>query len=67
MGGLPPVATGLDIETFPGLSPVSPEGIDLVKYPNFANVPFHKVGKFSYHTDISFFFIFTSGEDFSFP
>lgn len=29
--------------TIPGLSPVDPEKVDLVKYPGFAGVPFHEV------------------------
>ncbi|XP_047137153.1 uncharacterized protein LOC100210754 isoform X2 [Hydra vulgaris] len=32
-----------DIKTFPNLSPISPEGVDLVKYPLFASTPFHKL------------------------
>ena len=31
------------VEDFPGLSPISPEAVDLVKYPLFKDVPFHKV------------------------
>lgn len=33
--------------TVPGLSPVDPERVDLIKYPGFAGVPFHEV-----HLDI---------------
>ena len=29
--------------TVPGLSPVDPEKVDLVKYPRIAGVPFHEV------------------------
>ena len=32
-----------DIKTFPSLSPISPEGVDLVHYPLFASTPFYKV------------------------
>ncbi len=32
-----------DIDTFPGLSPISPEGVDFEKWPLFKDVPFHKV------------------------
>ncbi len=31
------------IDTFPGLSPISPEGVDFEKWPLFKDVPFHKV------------------------
>ena len=31
------------IDTFPGLSPISPESVDLDKWPRFKDVPFHKV------------------------
>lgn len=31
------------IDTFPGLSPISPEGVDFNKWPLFKDVPFYKV------------------------
>ena len=31
------------IDTFPGLSPISPEGVDFDKWPLFKDVPFYKV------------------------
>eukprot|EP00111_Clytia_hemisphaerica_P024901 TCONS_00073389-protein len=31
------------VEDFPGLSPINPQGVDLVKFPLFKDVPFHKV------------------------
>lgn len=39
------------IDTFPGLSPISPEGVDFDKWPLFKNVPFFKV---SIHEEIIF-------------
>ena len=40
-----------EVEDFPGLSPINPEAVDLVKYHKFANVPVHKVFVFriSFH------------------
>ena len=32
-----------DFTDFPGLSPINPERVDLLKYPKFANVHWHKV------------------------
>ena len=32
-----------EVEDFPGLSPINPEAVDLVKYHKFAKVPVHKV------------------------
>eukprot|EP00794_Sanderia_malayensis_P007782 gene7782-8627_t len=31
------------IDAFPGLSPISPEGVDFEKWPLFKDVPFHKI------------------------
>ena len=31
------------VEDFPGLSPINPESVDLLKFPLFKDVPFHKV------------------------
>jgi len=31
------------VEDFPGLSPINPQAVDLIKFPLFKDVPFHKV------------------------
>ena len=33
------------VEDFPGLSPINPQAVDLMKFPLFKDVPFHKVLK----------------------